>query len=209
MAQIEHGIRKLLSLPWIYNSWGFVLGADRATKRIVERYLMTSPGDQVFDIGCGTGRLLEAFPENIKYTGFDLSPSYIQAAREKYGERGRFLHADVESSPDVDSGSQDLAVSTGVLHHLDDLEALELFALALRALRPGGKLVTLDSVYVEGQSKVARYLISRDRGQNVRDVRGYLDLAGQVFENVEFDIRHDLLRVPYTHIIITCTKQDS
>ncbi|RKZ63742.1 MAG: class I SAM-dependent methyltransferase, partial [Candidatus Parabeggiatoa sp. nov. 3] len=50
--------------------------------------------------------------------------------------------------------------------------------------------------------------ISKDRGQNVRTQEGYLELASQVFSNITTDIRHDLLRIPYTHFILECVKTD-
>jgi hypothetical protein len=94
----------------------------------------------------------------------------------------------------------------GILHHLDDGEALQLFHLAQTALKPGGRLITLDGVFVQKQSPCARYIISKDRGQNVRTQQGYLQLASQVFSTITTSIRHDLLRIPYTHIILECMK---
>ena len=54
---------------------------------------------------------------------------------------------------------------------------------------------------------MAHYLLSRDLGQNVRDQDGYTKIVSQVFsKDVVVSIRHDLLRVPYTHIILECIK---
>lgn len=45
-----------------------------------------SPGASVVEIGCGTGRLYETFPNKnkIKYTGYDISAEAIAIAKKKY-----------------------------------------------------------------------------------------------------------------------------
>ena len=95
-------------------------------------------------------------------------------------------------------------LATGVLHHLDDDRAVSLFNLARRALKPGGRLVTYDGCFVAGQPKLARFVVSRDRGQYVRESAEYAKLAAQVFTQVRSFVRHDLLRIPYTHVILQC-----
>jgi hypothetical protein len=59
---------------------------------------------------------------------------------------------------------------------------------------------------VDDQSRAAKYLLSRDRGQFVRDEKGYTGLAKTRFDEVRVSIRHDLLHIPYTHIILECVK---
>ena len=108
--------------------------------------------------------------------------------------------------PFVISSYFDVALALGVVHHLDDAEARQLFQTAHDALRPGGKLVTLDGVFAPHQSAVARYLVRRDRGKFVRSEEGYVQIASQVFSAVKATLRHDLLRIPYTHIIMECVR---
>jgi SAM-dependent methyltransferase len=103
-------------------------------------------------------------------------------------------------------GGFDIVLATGVLHHLDDEEARELFRTAREALRPGGRLVTLDGCYVDGQSRMARYLLSRDRGKFVRAPEAYVRLARSQFEDVQASVRDDLLRIPYTHVALVCVN---
>jgi SAM-dependent methyltransferase len=102
----------------------------------------------------------------------------------------------------------DVVLALGVIHHLDDVEALQLFDIAYQALKPGGKLVTCDGVHAKGQSSSARYLIRRDRGNYVRDEEGYLRIASRVFRNIKSTIRSDLLRIPYTHLIMECIREE-
>jgi len=95
-------------------------------------------------------------------------------------------------------------LATAVLHHLDDNHAVSLFELARRALKPGGRLVTYDGCFEAGQPKLARFVVSRDRGQYVRESAEFAKLAAQVFPQVRSFVRHDLLRIPYTHVILQC-----
>jgi len=69
-------------------------------------------------------------------------------------------------------------------------------------LAPHGRLVTFDGCYVKGQSTMARGLLAADRGGYVRDAAAYRELAVPHFSAVRAELRHDLLRIPYTHVIM-------
>jgi hypothetical protein len=97
-------------------------------------------------------------------------------------------------------------LAIGILHHLSDEEALKLFRLAQSALKPGGCLVTLDGCYIDNQPRLARYLISKDRGEHIRTLDAYRALASRVFSKVVTHLRSDLLHVPYTHLIMKMEK---
>lgn len=198
MAQITSGLRRLLNDPRVYVVTQRILTSDSRTRRWVDELLRPRAGQRVLDIGCGPADLLRFLPA-VDYVGFDSSADYIEAARARFGARGRFEHARVDAATLEHLGAFDLVIARGVLHHLDDAEAEALFKLARAALAPGGRLVTLDACYAEGQSPLARMLIDRDRGQNVRDAAGYRALAARVFDDVKVEVRHDLMRVPYTH----------
>ncbi|MGH3264643.1 MAG: hypothetical protein ACRDNS_21920, partial [Trebonia sp.] len=95
-----------------------------------------------------------------------------------------------------------LVLAFGVLHHLDDRQAKEALRLAARGLARDGRVVTVDPVYAPGQSHVARAIIARDRGQHVRTLDAYEALAREAFSTVQAVVRHDLLRMPYSHCIL-------
>ena len=74
------------------------------------------------------------------------------------------------------------------------------------ALSAKGRLVTYDGCYVPDQSRIARWLLRNDRGQYVRTRDAYEKLAGSAFARVEPHLRHDMLRIPYTHLILRCSS---
>jgi hypothetical protein len=103
-------------------------------------------------------------------------------------------------------GSFDLVMANGVLHHLADGEVHALLTVAHAALEPSGRLVTIDGCFHPGQSSLARLLLRLDRGRYVRTQDEYCRLARVVFPNVDSVLRRNLLRVPYTHLIMTCRR---
>jgi len=105
-------------------------------------------------------------------------------------------------------GTFDIVMANGVLHHLEDQEVRLLTAAASRALKPGGRFCSFDGCFIDGQNPIARYLISKDRGRNVREPEEYKALVDPYFETVDLVIRHDMLRIPYTHAIMVATKGD-
>jgi SAM-dependent methyltransferase len=206
-GQEGSSVKSLLERPALYQLFSRVVGAESSRDTFVKTYVRPRAGDQILDVGCGPADILDHLP-GVNYFGFDISPSYIESATRRYGDRGRFFCERVSEARAFleREGRFDIVLAIGILHHLDRQEALDLFALARRALRPGGRLVTLDPCYAPGQSPVARYLASRDRGRFVRTEEAYRELAGAEFPGVTASVRHDLLRMPYTHIILECVK---
>jgi SAM-dependent methyltransferase len=206
-GQARRSVKSLLEKPALYELFSRVVGAQSSRETFVKTYVRPQPGDQILDVGCGPADILEHLP-GVDYFGFDISPSYFESATSRYGERGRFFCERVSEARAFleREGRFDIVLAIGILHHLDRDEALDLFALAKRALRPGGRLVTLDPCYAPGQSPIARYLASRDRGRFVRTEDAYRELAQGEFPGVVCSVRHDLLRMPYTHIILECAK---
>ncbi len=206
MAQCTTGWRSWLSLPGVYGFCMDLLGGRRGCQMFVDTCIRPQSGMSILDIGCGPAAILGYFPEGVEYVGVDVSRKYIDAATRQHGDRGRFLCMSVEELPETGLGMFDLVLGTGVLHHLDDIQARGFFSLAERMLRTGGRCLTLEPCLVKGQHYVARMLIRLDRGRNVRTAEGYQVLTEQSFSQANLAIRHDLLRVPYTHLIMDCWK---
>jgi SAM-dependent methyltransferase len=191
----------LLSYPSIYLYLQGLIGAKRARRECVRQYISYVPGQRVLDVGCGPGYVIEYLPE-CDYVGFDTDQKYINYARNKYGHSGIFFCQEFCDDALRNMNTFDLVIMNGLLHHLDNNEVIALFKRIKCILRSGGQVVTLDGCYVEGQSSIARRLLGLDRGKYVRDEKTYVSLASEVFGSTVSHIRHDLLRVPYSLIIM-------
>lgn len=205
----DRGVHRILNRAGVYDGVQRLLLRSGSRARYVRDFVRPFAGCRILDIGCGPADLLAYLPESVgEYVGFDMNPDYIEAARRRWGDRGRFHCQKVEAASVGPGVAYDIVLANGILHHLDDNEASHLFDVARRALRPGGWLVTYDNVYVAGQHWFARWLIGRDRGKAVRTREGYAALAGKSFTQVESAILHDTLRVPYTILVMRCVKRE-
>jgi SAM-dependent methyltransferase len=206
MSQITTGVFGFLAFPFVYDSFQGLIGAKKFRKAYLLSYVQPRNNFRILDIGCGTGEILNFLPESIEYYGYDLSPEYISAAQRRYHSRGRWYCSSVSDMRLEDFGTFDVVMANGVFHHLDDEEARKLAEVAFRALKKGGRFCSFDGCYTRRQNPIARFLISRDRGKNVRIANEYRDLLTPYFDSVHLTIRHDMLRVPYTHAIAVATK---
>lgn len=198
-------IKSTLSHPALYRALQATLRRSDGLEQIASRHVAPTRGNRVLDIGCGTADILP-FLGDVEYVGFDPSHRYVGWAESRYGPHHRFF---VGSIADVDPeslGMFDRVIAIGVLHHLDPGTAITLFAKAAAVLEGDGVLVTIDPCVVPGQSRVARWLIERDRGGFVRGPNEYRSAAQAVFSFVDLEVRDDLARVPYTHAIMRCSS---
>lgn len=208
MSQVTHGVRAVLSNAKVYDVFQWMMGAKRGRSIISSRYVKSKNGDCILDIGCGTAEIRQ-YLSDVEYFGIDPNPNYIEAAKNRFRNLPRctFLCATVDEVVLDAFPKFDIVLASAVLHHLSDAEVIRLATLAKVALKANGRLVTLDPCYVEGQSPVARFLVSRDRGQHVRDAEGYRALMSCVFDSITTDVRHDLARFPYTHLAMECMSK--
>jgi 2-polyprenyl-3-methyl-5-hydroxy-6-metoxy-1,4-benzoquinol methylase len=204
MAQTVTGLRAILSIPYMYKFLINLLGGNRSRYELVNDYIRPEVGMRILDLGCGPATILNFLPDGVVYVGVDLSQRYIDEANKKFGNRGEFYCKSVESFSESNSSKYDIVLGLGVLHHLDDSQVISFFKLASSLLNNKGRCFTTDPCFVEGQHPVARLLINLDRGRNVRTPSEYARLAKHSFSCVTQTVRHDRLRLPYTHHIMEC-----
>lgn len=202
--QMIQSLRRVLAIPAAYQLWFSMVGGRAVVKTLVNEFARPEAGARILEIGCGPGTIVGHLPPS-DYLGFDLSPEYIELARKRF-PKARFLCERVSQFSLANEQSFDVVLAIGIVHHLEDEEALQLFQIAYGALKPGGKLVTMDGVWTDGQSPIAHWLLTRDRGEHIRREREYLGIASQVFSNIKPSVRHDLLRIPYSHLILECIR---
>jgi len=214
MSEVTSGIRAVLSFAGVYDALQNALGAAHYRRKIASAYLPPNPLRKlrVLDVGCGTAQILDYLPE-CTYVGVDLSQRYVAAAKRRYGDRATFVCVEAtRASFEQWRGEFDCVLMLGLLHHLDDIDAVSLFRAVGIALAPHGRVVSVDPTVSHGTHAVGQFLVARDRGRNVRPAHGYEALARQAFDRTIVHVRHDLLRVPYSHAILECSEppaQDS
>jgi len=206
MTHRATGLRSILDHAGVYERFQRLLGARAARQRLVREFLRPFDGARILDVGCGTGSLLDYLPANVEYVGFDPNPAYIEAARRRYGDRGRFFCDRVGSNViALENGAFDFVVAKSLLHHLSDAEVHDLLGAASRLLKKGGVFFSSDPARHAGQGVLTRILLSLDRGGSIRSPEGYAQLIGAHFSRMETTVVRDLLPIPYSHFIArTC-----
>ena len=206
--QDDGGLRRILSVGGIYALVQSLAGANRARSWLAERFWRANVDTKVVDAGCGTGEVLDFLPRDVHYVGFDLSAPYIARAQAQYGARGEFMVGTAThflTRPDPRLANADLVLCNGLLHHLDDHEVLDVFALAARVLKPTGRMVCLEPTTLAYQLRSSRWIMAQDRGKNIRSEQEWKLLVARAFPTFETHILTGLYRIPYTHIVIECS----
>jgi SAM-dependent methyltransferase len=192
---------RLLENSKIYEIFQSGIGKSTTSLWILSDVVAARPDDRVLDIGCGPAKIAAHFQAST-YVGIDHNQRYIDKARERFGAFAQFHCWDVSDPRVSDLGKFDIVLLLGVLHHLPDESVLSVMKHAKGALAKGGRLVTLDPAFDAGQHPIARLLAGLDRGRYVRTIDRYRQLISSHFVPEQVMVRHDLLRVPYTHSII-------
>jgi SAM-dependent methyltransferase len=204
--QNNSGMHSLLTWPFIYTMFQELVGAHRWRKKFIRDIVRPAAGDKLLDIGCGPAQMLAWLPA-VRYVGLDVSAAYIESAKHKYGARGTFL---VGSTATLRGREElhdaDIVMCCGVLHHLNDDEAIDLLKFAYEQLRWGGRFCALEAAWLPAQSRLSRWIVGRDRGGNIRTENEYRALAAQVFPRVKIipDLRP--IRIPYAGLTMECVK---
>lgn len=200
MAERITGLYRAIRLPAVYKGLMSALGADNAIRRYVSEVLEPAAGIKMLDVGCGPANVLAYLPE-LDYTGIDHNDNHIAFARQRYGSRGRFIVGSADQL-EQDGESFDLINVSAILHHLDDDQAKAMFKSLKPLLKDGGRITTIDNVWLPGQRAVVKLINNLDSGMNIRTPEGYLGLMSGLGYDIQHRIFHDLLRVPYDHFVM-------
>lgn len=103
-------------------------------------------GGRVLEIGVGTGKNIEYYPENINISAIDLTPGMLIFAQNKVTSLGLEVDLQVGDAQNIDypSNTFDVVVATFVFCSVPD--AVLGLQEARRVLKPGGKLLLLEHV---------------------------------------------------------------
>ncbi len=110
----------------------------------ISEYLNDQKYDNLLDIGCGTGYLIDMLSKNHKaeYTGLDLSPKMIKEANKKKIKNATFVEGRSDDLPFEDN-TFDIVTCSQSFHHYPETD--KPLKEALRVLKPGGLYIISDT----------------------------------------------------------------
>jgi len=125
------------------------LGREEALRRQTVELADLQPGQQVLDVGCGTGTLIIAAAQavpGIEARGIDPAPEMVDRARQKAAAAGVQARFDVGviEALEAETDSVDLILSSLMMHHLPAETLSQGLREVWRVLRPGGRLLVVD-----------------------------------------------------------------
>lgn len=202
MAQ-RKGLHAVLELPFFYNLVQAVFHHEK-TKLEWERAIGDFAGKNILDIGCGPGKDAPMFI-GANYYGLDISPIYIQEAKEKYGKFGTFICSSVDDLLTIELPKFDVIIMKGVLHHLSDEQINKMLETIKALLNQKGKLITLDPTLTTKQNPISRFLVKSDRGMNIRSDSEYKSILINNFSHIQSNVIHQSLP-PYDRCLIIAEK---
>jgi ubiquinone/menaquinone biosynthesis C-methylase UbiE len=163
-AGATDAMRRLALTPLLEFSKGRVqsvdLGDVQPSAPVFDRQM--GQGLRVLDMACGAGsftKLLTTIWPKAHVTGIDLSPQYLQRARERFIENRRvdFLQANAAESPFRD-GAFDVITCVFLFHELPLAERKRVLSEVRRLLKPGGLFVFVDSIQLHDKPKLEEAL---------------------------------------------------
>ena len=137
------------ALTALYDPVVRVTTRESAFKRRLLAEAGLAPGEQVLDLGCGTGTLAIAAKRaqpGAEITGLDGDPEVLRRAREKTASAAVEVRFAEGLSTDLpySEHSFDVVLSTLFFHHLEPAAKRTTAREIVRVLRPGGRLLVAD-----------------------------------------------------------------
>ena len=173
-------------MAWFIDTFLF-RGQWRKLRQRTADLARIQPGEQVLDVGCGTGTLAMEVARRVgragRVAGVDPGTEQIARARAKAARR----HVPVEFQIGVieqlafPDQTFDVVLSTLMMHHLPAPLKRQGLAEIARVLKPGGRLVIAD--FTRKQDRKARAARFHAGGSSMQDLVALVSDAG--FERVE------------------------
>ena len=204
MSQRINQIYNFINSPLVYRIIQYIMSGTSFRNSIIKKNIKKS-NLKILDIGCGPAQILEQIPR-CDYYGYDIDQRSIQYAKKKYRKKNyhfyckKFNKTEIKKLPKFD-----FVIFFGILHHLSNKEADKMLTLCKRIMKKNSKLLTEDPILVEKQNIIAKFLIEKDRGINVRQKKEYINLLKKHFKKIKNKVTHQFF-IPYTWFTTVCSK---
>ena len=204
MSQRINQIYNFINSPLVYRIIQYIMSGTSFRNSIIKKNIKKS-NLKILDIGCGPAQILEQIPR-CDYYGYDIDQRSIQYAKKKYRKKNyhfyckKFNKTEIKKLPKFD-----FVIFFGILHHLSNKEADKMLTLCKRTMKKNSKLLTEDPILVEKQNIIAKFLIEKDRGINVRQKKEYINLLKKHFKKIKNKVTHQFF-IPYTWFTTVCSK---
>tara|TARA_B100001093_G_scaffold408770_1_gene397684 strand:+ start:1741 stop:2355 length:615 start_codon:yes stop_codon:yes gene_type:complete len=204
MSQRKNQIYNFINNPLIYKIVQSVMSGTSFRNSIIKKNI-TKKNLKILDIGCGPAQILEHIPQ-CDYYGYDIDQRSIQYAKRKYYQKNyhfyckKFNKTELKKLPKFD-----FIIFFGILHHLSNKEVHEILKLCKKLMKKNSKILTEDPILLEKQNVIAKFLIKKDRGLNVRKKREYIELLKKHFKKIKNKVTHQYF-IPYTWFTTVCSK---
>ena len=200
------GLLRWLKVPSLYNAFQGVIGGNALRRKLIQNHVRAKPRNSGIDIGCGPAQTLRLLP-GVTYIGFDTNDAYIAFAKRTYGRLGTFVVGDTRSvRNDPRFKDADIVLAIALLHHLGDEEATQCIRFAYDCLKVGGRFISHDPCWIPNQGAFSKFIMSSDRGRNIRTEQQYCQLAAKAFKKVHTTLDMRPLRIPYVSVVLECEK---
>ena len=203
MTQRKNQIYNFINNPLIYKIIQGVMSGTSFRNSIIKKNI-TKNNLKILDIGCGPAQILEHIPQ-CDYYGYDIDRRSIQYAKKKYYQKNyhfyckKFNKTELKKLPKFD-----FIIFFGILHHLSNKEVYEILKLCKKIMKKNSKLLTEDPILIENQNVIAKFLIKKDRGLNVRNKQEYINLLKKHFKKIKNKVTHQYF-IPYTWFTTVCS----
>ncbi len=175
-------------MGWFHDTFSF-RGQWRELRQRTATLARIQPGEQVLDVGCGTGTLAIEVQSRVgtagRVAGVDPGTQQIARARAKAARRHvpiEFQIGVIEQLPFPDQ-TFDVVLSTLMMHHLPASLKSQGLAEIVRVLKPGGRLVIAD--FKRKQERTGRAARFHAGGSSMQDLAALVKEAG--FEHLEIE----------------------
>jgi len=151
----------------LYDPFVKLMGGEATRKKLVELAKIEA-GQNVLEIGCGTGTVLmtvKRFHPDAQVTGLDPDPKALDRAKQKAHRSELAIRFDQGFSDQLpySDHSFDRVLSSFMFHHLNEEEREQTLREARRVLRPGGSFYMADFEKGESESKLRNWFHSHHR----------------------------------------------